>query len=203
MYFPRKRETSRLSHFAITIFSKSNQSSRKKLVLQPGLVDWITSSSKLNGRDAPAYRLVTRFGKANSKNKRTRQYPGMIFAPLRAGKYREGRTMELMEIDYKFILLVMDAALFALGFIMVLFGLAILAKKAFGAEVQNLAATTSKLAQKGLADDIAGLVGNASALMNALQEMVKTARGIGMFLILTGGIFIAASLLLLVEFILT
>lgn len=111
--------------------------------------------------------------------------------------------MELMEIDFKFILLVMDAALFALGFVMVLFGLAILAKKAFGAEVQNLAATTSKLAQKGLADDIAGLVGNASALMNALQEMVKTARGIGMFLILTGGIFLAASLLLLVEFILT
>jgi hypothetical protein len=110
--------------------------------------------------------------------------------------------MELMAMDYKFILLVMDASIFALGFIMVLFGLGILAKKAFGAEVQNLAATTSKLAQKGLADDIAGLVGNASALMNALQEMVKTARGIGMFLILSGGIFIAASLLLLVEYIL-
>jgi len=109
--------------------------------------------------------------------------------------------MELMEIDYKFILLVMDASLFALGFLMVLFGLAILAKKAFGAEVQNLAASTSKLAQKGLAEDIAGLVGNASALMNALSDMIKTARGIGVFLILAGGIFIAASLLLLVEYI--
>jgi len=110
--------------------------------------------------------------------------------------------MELMEMDIQFILLIMDASLFGLGVLMVLFGLGILAKKAFGAEVQNLADTTSKLAQKGIADDIAGLVGNASALMNALQEMIKTARGIGMFLILIGGIFIAGSLLILVEFIL-
>ena len=84
--------------------------------------------------------------------------------------------IELMELDYKFILLVMDAALFGLGVIMVLFGLGILAKKAFSPEVANLANATSKLAQKGIADDIAGLVGNASALMNALQDMVKTAR---------------------------
>lgn len=110
--------------------------------------------------------------------------------------------MQLMDIDIKFFLLVMDAALFVLGVVMVMIGIAILAKKAFGNEVQALAATTSKLAQKGIADDIAGLVGNASALMNALQEMVKTAGGIGMFLILFGGIFIAGSLLLLIEFIL-
>ena len=110
--------------------------------------------------------------------------------------------IELMEMDYQFILLVMDAAMFCLGTIMVLIGIGILVKKAFGTEVQTLAATTAKLAQKGIADDIAGLVGNASALMNALQEMVKTARGIGAFLILFGGIFIAGSLLLLVEYIL-
>jgi len=107
--------------------------------------------------------------------------------------------IELIEMDYQFILLVMDAALFCLGVLMVLFGMGILAKKAFGPEVTELANATSKLAHKGIADDIAGLVGNASALMAALQEMVKTARGIGTFLILMGGIFIAGSLLLLVE----
>lgn len=111
--------------------------------------------------------------------------------------------MELTELDIKFILLAMNACLFFLGLLMVLIGLTILAKRAFGNEVQTLAASTSKLAQKGLADDVAGLVGNASALMNSLQEMVKTARGIGMFLILIGGIFIASSFLLLIEFILT
>jgi hypothetical protein len=107
--------------------------------------------------------------------------------------------IELIKMDYQFILLVMDAALFCLGAIMVLFGLGILAKKAFGPEVTDLANATKMLAQKGIADDIAGLVGNASALMSALQDMVKTARGIGTFLILMGGIFIAGSLLLLIE----
>ena len=107
-----------------------------------------------------------------------------------------------MELDYFFILFVMDAAIFCLGALMVLFGLGILAKKSFGSEISELAATTSKLAQKGISEDIAGLVGNASALMNAIENMVKTARGVGTFLILIGGIFLAGSLLLLIEYIL-
>jgi hypothetical protein len=110
--------------------------------------------------------------------------------------------MDIMDLDFTMILFFMDGLLFVLGVFMVLIGLAILAKKAFGKEVQVLAATTSKLARKGIADDIAGLVGNASALMNALQEMIKTARGIGVFLILIGGIFIASSILVLIKFIL-
>lgn len=109
--------------------------------------------------------------------------------------------MNIMDLDFTLILFFMDGLLFVLGVFMVLFGLVILAKRAFGDEVQALAATTSKLAQKGIADDIAGLVGNASALMNALQEMIKTARGMGVFLILTGGIFIASSLLILIKYI--
>jgi ABC-type transport system involved in cytochrome c biogenesis permease subunit len=110
--------------------------------------------------------------------------------------------MNMIDLDFTMILFFMDGLLFVLGFFMVLVGLSILAKKAFGDEVRALAATTSKLAQKGIADDIAGLVGNASALMKALQEMVKTARGIGVFLILFGGIFIASSILILIKYIL-
>ena len=110
--------------------------------------------------------------------------------------------MSMMDLDFTLILFFMDGLLFILGVFTVLVGLSILAKKAFGKEVQVLAATTSKLAQKGIADDIAGLVGNAAALMKALQEMIKTARGIGVFLILTGGIFIASSIFILIKFIL-
>ncbi|NIV13536.1 MAG: hypothetical protein GWN62_20315 [Aliifodinibius sp.] len=110
--------------------------------------------------------------------------------------------MDLLDLDFTLILFFMDGLLFILGVFMVLVGLAILAKKAFGNEVKALATTTSKLAQKGITDDIAGLVGNASALMNALQEMVKTARGIGVFLILVGGIFIASSIVILIQYIL-
>lgn len=97
-------------------------------------------------------------------------------------------------LDYIEILFIMDSLLFLLGALMVLTGLIILTKKAIGKEVESLAATTSKLAQKGIADDIAGLVGNASTLMNALQDMVKTATGIGVFLVLIGGLFITGSL---------
>ncbi|MEJ2757134.1 MAG: hypothetical protein P8046_01510 [Anaerolineales bacterium] len=100
----------------------------------------------------------------------------------------------MIGLDYIEILFIMDSLLFLLGALMVLTGLIILVKKAIGKEVQSLAATTSKLAQKGIADDIAGLVGNASALMNALQSMVKTATGIGVFLVMVGGLFIAGSL---------
>ena len=110
--------------------------------------------------------------------------------------------MNIMDLDFNLILFFMDGLLFILGVFMVLIGLVILAKKSFGEEVRVLASTTAKLAQKGIANDIAGLVGNASALMNALQEMIKTARGIGVFLILIGGIFIASSILILIKFIL-
>lgn len=110
--------------------------------------------------------------------------------------------MDMMDLDFTLILFFMDGLLFVLGVFMVLVGLTILAKRAFGSEVQALAATTSKLARKGITDDIAGLVGNASALMNALTEMIKTARGIGVFLILIGGIFIASSILILIKYIL-
>lgn len=110
--------------------------------------------------------------------------------------------MNITDLDFTMILFFMDGLLFILGVFMVLMGLAILAKRSFGDEVQALATTTSKLAQKGIADDISGLVGNASALMNALQEMIKTARGIGVFLILTGGIFIASSIYLLINYVL-
>lgn len=105
----------------------------------------------------------------------------------------------MMGLEYIEILFIMDSLLFLLGALMVLTGLIILTKKAIGKEVQSLAATTSKLAQKGIADDIAGLVGNASALMNALQDMVKTATGIGVFLVLIGGLFIAGSLWIFVN----
>jgi len=45
---------------------------------------------------------------------------------------------------------------------------------------------TTKLAQKGITEDITGLVGNARTLIEALNDMVKTTAGVGVFLILLG-----------------
>jgi hypothetical protein len=90
----------------------------------------------------------------------------------------------------------MAGVIFILGVIILLVGILIVAKNAFGKELASLASTTSKLAQKGIAEDIAGLVGNASALMDNLQKMVSTAAGIGVLLISTGTIFITGSILI-------
>ena len=53
-------------------------------------------------------------------------------------------------------------------------------------EVRLLAAQTAKVAQKGLAEDVTGLVGNASALIDSLNHMTGTASGIGAFLVILG-----------------
>jgi hypothetical protein len=83
-------------------------------------------------------------------------------------------------------LLIMAAALFFLGMCVLALGIFVLITKAMGKNVSVLSAQTAKLAQKGIAEDMAGLVGNASALMNSLNDLVRTATGIGIFLATLG-----------------
>lgn len=84
------------------------------------------------------------------------------------------------------ILKVIVVALFAMGIISLAAGIFILFKNVLGEELKTIASQTVKLAQKGLADEVAGLVGNASSLLNALNQLIKTTSGIGVFLTLTG-----------------
>jgi len=44
-----------------------------------------------------------------------------------------------------------------------------------------------------MTDDVAGLVGNASVLIDSLNSFVKTSAGLGMFLVLTGILLVACS----------
>ena len=62
-----------------------------------------------------------------------------------------------------------------------------------GKELQTIADQTSKLAQKGITDDVAGLVGNARTLIEALNQMVKTTAGVGIFLVIIGFVLLAAA----------
>ncbi len=96
------------------------------------------------------------------------------------------------------ILLVMAVVLFLLGVACTITGVVILTVRISSKDLRTLAAQTTKLAQKGLADDIAGLVGNASGLLNALNEMVRTTTGVGVFITIIGLILmVSASLLAL------
>jgi len=90
-------------------------------------------------------------------------------------------------------LLTLATVLVVCGVIILGIGVFTLIKKLMGKELQTIADQTSKLAQKGITDDVAGLVGNARTLIEALNQMVKTTAGVGIFLVIIGFILLAAA----------
>ena len=62
-----------------------------------------------------------------------------------------------------------------------------------------LAANTARLAQKGLSEEITGLVNSASALVGSLNDLVRTSNGTGVFLITIGLMMIGASYWILTQ----
>ena len=84
------------------------------------------------------------------------------------------------------IFLVMLALLFFAGLGSFFAGITILLRNTFSRDVRTLATQTNRLAQKGILDGVTGLVGTASALMDATNQLVRTSTGIGAFLMLVG-----------------
>ncbi len=84
------------------------------------------------------------------------------------------------------LVVVLDAALFLVGAGTFVVGLLVLTLRASSADIHSLAVQTVRLAQKGIAEDVAGLVGNASDLLDSMNQMLRTTRGVGMFLTLLG-----------------
>jgi hypothetical protein len=98
----------------------------------------------------------------------------------------------MVETAYLFLLIV-TFALALLGTAAIITGIIILVTRATGKEIRALTVQTSRMAQKGIAEDVAGLVGNATSLIEAVNQLVRTTAGIGVFLVLTGPIMILAS----------
>ncbi|MHB8089410.1 MAG: hypothetical protein ACYDH2_14305 [Anaerolineaceae bacterium] len=90
-------------------------------------------------------------------------------------------------------LLSMATALLICGIVMLGIGVYTLIGKLMGKELRTIADQTAKLAQKGITEEISGLVGNARTLIEALNSMVKTTAGIGILLLLLGIILLAAA----------
>jgi hypothetical protein len=95
--------------------------------------------------------------------------------------------------------LAMGIGLFVIGVFTFWIGVIILVSRTTGRDVRTIASQTTRLAQKGLAEEIAGLVGNASTLLNALNDMVRTAAGIGIFLTIIGLLLMGSSIWLVVQ----
>lgn len=91
------------------------------------------------------------------------------------------------------LLLLIIISLFILGGLTFLVGIVILAFRSSSKDVKTLAVQTSRLAQKGIAEDVAGLVGNASSLMEATNQLVRTTTGVGVFLTILGIVLMGAA----------
>jgi hypothetical protein len=83
--------------------------------------------------------------------------------------------------------------LFIFGGISLTAGIFILVIRSTGKEIQTLASQTTQLAKKGVAEDVAGLVGNASSLLSATNELIRTTAGIGVFLSVLGFLLMAVA----------
>lgn len=91
------------------------------------------------------------------------------------------------------LMLLMAITFFILGLLGVIIGIIILVTRTASQEVRTIATQTTRLAQKGLSDDIVGLVGNTSALLEALNALVRTTAGIGVFITIVGLLMMVAS----------
>jgi len=84
------------------------------------------------------------------------------------------------------LLFAMVAILFFLGMASTITGIVILTTRAAGRDLNTLATQTTRLAQKGLAEEVAGLVGNATSLLDAMNQLIRTSAGVGVFLTVFG-----------------
>jgi hypothetical protein len=101
--------------------------------------------------------------------------------------------MNILDLSIYDLKLLMVIGLFILGAITLLIGILLLITRSAGKEVRALATQTARLAKKGIAEDVAGLVGNASNLLSATNELVRTSAGIGVFLAILGFLLMAVA----------
>ncbi|MEA4907011.1 MAG: hypothetical protein GYA17_11320 [Chloroflexi bacterium] len=97
------------------------------------------------------------------------------------------------------LIMTMSTGLFIMGVISVGIGLYILVARVLTGDLQAIAKQMGRLGQKGITDDIAGLVGNASSLVDTLNQLLKTTSGIGTFVIMIGLVLLLGAYYLLLQ----
>jgi len=84
--------------------------------------------------------------------------------------------------------MIMLGVMFLLGMLSFLAGITILIRRASNQDLKTLTAQAARLVQKGLTDEISGLVGNLSNLLDSMDQLVRTTRGVGVFLMILGAL---------------
>ena len=103
-------------------------------------------------------------------------------------------TMTVFEIAR--VLSAMASGLFLIGLITFAIGVSILIIRTIGRDTRAISKSIVQMTQKGIADDLSGLVDNASSLMAATTNLIQTTKGIGVFLIISGSIFMIFGIVL-------
>ena len=96
--------------------------------------------------------------------------------------------------------IMMGLTFFTFGLISLGAGMFMLIRGPYRQEAQVLAAQSAKLSQKALTDDIGAIVGNATALVDAVNNLIRTSSGNAIVLVIVGALFEAAAYRLLVAF---
>lgn len=92
----------------------------------------------------------------------------------------------MIPLSFTDIQILIAAAVFVLGFLLVLIGALVLISRGYSREIRKLTAHTARLGQKGLAQEVTGLVNGATELIASINQLVRTASGIGIFLVSLG-----------------
>ena len=103
-------------------------------------------------------------------------------------------TMTVFEIAR--VLSAMASGLFLIGLITFAIGVSILIIRTIGRDTRAISKSIVQMTQKGIADDLSGLVDNASSLMAATTNLIQTTKGIGVFLIISGSLFMVFGIVL-------
>ncbi|MCD4803487.1 MAG: hypothetical protein K8R16_11180 [Anaerolineales bacterium] len=91
--------------------------------------------------------------------------------------------------DIARVLSAMASGLFLIGLITFATGVAVLIVRSIGQDTRSISKSIAQITNKGIADDLSGLVSNASALMDSTTNLIQTTKGIGVFLVVSGSVF--------------
>ena len=99
------------------------------------------------------------------------------------------------------IVILSAALLILIGFVSLILGLVVLVKKALSKDLEEVSSEAAKLARKGLLSDMGSSIQSASFLVNEMTELIKTARGSGLTLIIIGILLVGGGLAVFMKFI--
>ena len=97
------------------------------------------------------------------------------------------------------LLMLITWSLVISGHLTTFLGIWIITNKTNTKDIRTITTQAAQYVKKGIAEDLSGLVGNTSNLLNALNEMVQTVKGSGIFLCILGSSQIGVAIWLLIS----